>query len=138
MNAAGAMTPSQQTANCRTLEECVETEVESVVFTPPIDIYEGPDGLVLEADIPGATESDVQIEVEENVLTLRAKVARPESSGMRALHQEYGIGDFERSFILSDEVVRDEISASFDNGVLTLRLPKAERARTRSIPVNPR
>jgi HSP20 family molecular chaperone IbpA len=106
-----------------------------VFFTPPIDIHEGPDGLVLEADLPGATEKNLSIQLEDNVLTLHAHVPSPEPEGARALHEEYQIGDFYRSFILSDEVERGRITAELRNGVLRLMLPKAERAKTHRIEI---
>jgi HSP20 family protein len=104
-------------------------------ITPLIDIHEGPDGLVLEADLPGATESNVSIQLEDNVLVLRAKVLSPVPEDARALHEEYHLGDFSRSFILSDEVERSKITAELKNGVLRLILPKAERAKTRRIEI---
>jgi HSP20 family molecular chaperone IbpA len=106
-----------------------------VFLTPPIDIHEGPDGLVLEADLPGATEQGVSIELEDNVLSLRAQVSSPAPEEARPLHQEYQVGDFYRSFILSDEVERGRITAELRNGVLRLILPKAERAKTRRIEI---
>jgi len=107
----------------------------SVFLTPPIDIHEGPDGLILEADLPGATEKGVSIQLEDNVLSLRAQVNSPAPEGSRTLHEEYQIGDFYRSFILSDEVERGRITAELRNGVLRLILPKAERAKTRRIEI---
>ena len=103
--------------------------------TPLIDIHEGPDGLILEADLPGATEDGVSIQLEDNVLSLHARVPSPAPDGARALHEEYRIGDYYRSFILSDEVERSRISAELKNGVLRLTLPKAERAKTRRIEI---
>ena len=103
--------------------------------TPLIDIHEGPDGLVLEADLPGATEDNLNIQLEDNVLSLHARVASPAPEGARALHEEYRVGDFYRSFILSDEVERGKITAELKNGVLRLILPKAERAKTRRIEI---
>jgi HSP20 family molecular chaperone IbpA len=103
--------------------------------TPPIDIHEGPDGLVLEADLPGATEEGVVIQLEENVLILHAHVPSPAPEGASILHEEYRVADFHRSFILSDEVERSRISAELKNGVLRLTLPKAERAKTRRIEI---
>jgi len=104
-------------------------------ITPPIDIHEGPDGLILEADLPGATESSVTIQLEDNVLSLHAQVPSPAPEGARALHEEYRIGDYHRSFILSDEVERSRITAELRNGVLRLNLPKAERSKTRRIEI---
>jgi HSP20 family molecular chaperone IbpA len=104
-------------------------------ITPLIDIHEGPDGLVLEADLPGAVDSGVNIQLEDNVLVLHARVPSPFPEGAGVLHEEYRVGDFYRSFILSDEVERSKISAEMKNGVLRLTLPKAERARTRRIEI---
>ena len=111
------------------------TQQVQQAITPLIDIHEGPDGLVLEADLPGAVENNVKIQLEDNVLVLHAKVPSRLPEGARALHQEYRVGDFFRSFILSDEVERSRISAELRNGVLRLILPKAERAKTRRIEI---
>jgi len=104
-------------------------------YTPPIDIHEGPDGLTLEADLPGATERNLHIQLEDNVLDLYAKIDSPAPEGARLVHEEYRLGDYHRSFILSDEVDRERISAELKNGVLRLVLPKGERARTRRIEI---
>jgi len=104
-------------------------------ITPLIDIHEGQDGLVLEADLPGASDSTVNIQLEDNFLVLHAKVPSPVPEGARVLHEEFHVGDFSRSFILSDEVERSRISAELKNGVLSLILPKAERAKTRRIEI---
>jgi HSP20 family protein len=106
-----------------------------LALTPPIDIHEGPDGLVLEADLPGAREDLLDIQLEDNVLSLHAQISSPAPEGARTLHEEYRLGDFRRSFILSDEVDRSRITAELKNGVLRLLLPKAERARTHRIEI---
>jgi len=108
---------------------------ESEAYIPPIDIHEAADGLKLEADLPGATEQGLQIQLEDNVLSLYAKVDCPAPENARLLHEEYRLGDYRRSFILSDEVDRERIAAEFKNGVLTLFLPKAETGRTRRIEI---
>ena len=112
-----------------------DRERTTPAFTPPIDIHEGPDGLYLEADLPGATEQNLQIELEDNVLSLHARIDPPVPEGARLLHEEYRLGDYQRSFILSDEVDRDRISAELTNGVLRLFLPKADRLRSRRIEI---
>jgi HSP20 family protein len=103
--------------------------------TPPIDIHEGPDGLTLEADLPGATERNLRVQLEENVLSLYVKIDPPAPKDARLIHEEYRLGDYHRSFILSDEVDRDRITADLKNGVLRLFLPKAERNRARRIEI---
>ena len=104
-------------------------------YTPPIDIHEGPEGLSLEADLPGATERNLRVQLEDNVLSLYARIDSPGPEGARLVHEEYRLGDYHRSFILSDEVDRDRITADLKNGVLRLFLPKAERARARRIEI---
>lgn len=104
-------------------------------FTPPIDIHEEPDGLILEADLPGAVEQNLRIQLEDNVLSLYARIDSPVPEGARLLHEEFRLGDYQRSFILGDEVDRERITAELTHGVLRLFLPKADRMRTRRIEI---
>ena len=106
-----------------------------IYHTPPIDIHEGPEGLVLQADLPGVSEGQLSIQLEDNVLSLHAKVTAPAPEDARVIHEEYRPGDYHRSFILSDEVDRDRITADLKNGVLRLFLPNAERGRARRIEI---
>lgn len=105
------------------------------VFTPPIDIYETDDGLVLLADLPGVSTETLELQVQDNKLTLfgRVETAIPENA--KLLHQEYAVGDFLRSFILSEEVDHERISARLTNGVLEVVLPKMNRPEPRRIQV---
>jgi HSP20 family protein len=106
------------------------------VYTPAIDIHEGPEGLILEADLPGVTESSLRIDLEHNVLNLQALVVRPMPPGARPLHEESSVVGFFRSFILTDDIQKDAIRAELKNGVLRLILPRAERAKARRIEVS--
>ncbi len=110
-------------------------EPPRLLFNPPIDIYETPDGLVLYADLPGVTAEGLELQVQDNRLTLFGRVQSSERTEAVLLHQEYQVGDFLRSFILSDEVDHDRIQAKLANGVLRVELPKAPRARPRRIEV---
>ena len=91
--------------------------------------------MTLEADLPGATEANLFVQLEDNVLSLHARIEPPAPEGARMLHEEYRVGDYYRSFILSDEVDRERITAEYRNGVLRLVLPKADRARARRIEI---
>ena len=104
-------------------------------FTPPIDIHEGPDGLTLEADLPVATEANLFIQLEDNVLSLHARIEPPAPEERRTLHEEYHVGDYYRSFILSDEVDRERITAELRNGVLRFVLPEGRSGRARRIEI---
>lgn len=105
------------------------------VYTPPLDIYETDAGLVLEADLPGVRPEDLQIRVQDNVLHLYGKVSWPLPVEAHLLHEELRPEDFYRSFILSDEVDTENITADFTDGVLQLTLPKALKAKPRKIEV---
>lgn len=112
-----------------------ETPQPRHVYTPALDIYESEQGLVLEADLPGVRPEDLEIRVEDNVLHLYGKVTWPVPAGVRLVHEEVRAEDFYRSFILSDEVDPEHITADFSNAVLKLTLPKAPKAKPRKIEV---
>ena len=109
---------------------------ERYIFTPPIDIYESDEGLVLHADLPGVSLETLELQVQDNKLTLFGRVKPAVPPGATILHQEYEVGDFLRSFILSDEVDHERITATLNNGVLKVLLPKSQRPEPRRIQVS--
>ncbi len=110
---------------------------QRMLFNPPIDIYDSEDGLILEADLPGVSLETLDLQIEDNKLTLFGRVRSKLPAGARAVHQEYSVGDFLRSFILSDNVDHDRITAKLNNGVLRVELPRAEETKPRRIQVSP-
>ena len=106
------------------------------VFTPPIDIFETDDGLVLHADLPGVTIETLELQVQNNKLTLFGRVTSQVPDGAKPVHLEYDVGDFLRSFILSDNVDHDRIRAKLNGGVLEIELPSAPKVEPRTIQVN--
>ena len=112
------------------------TSPARLLFNPPIDIYETPDGLVLYADLPGVDSEGLDLQVQDNRLTLFGRVSSDLSESAQMIHQEYHVGDFLRSFILSDEVDHDQIQAKLINGVLRVELPRAPSAKPRRIEVS--
>lgn len=115
----------------------IERTTEAERFTPAVDIYETDSELVMQADMPGVTKDNVDVKVEENVLTLTGTVATPPKDAA-PLYAEYRIGDYYRAFTLSQEIDVDKISAEMTDGVLTLRLPKTDRTKSRKIEVKGR
>ncbi len=113
-----------------------ELAAERYIITPPIDIHETDEGLVLRADLPGVTKETLELQVQDNKLTLFGRVLPSVTENAKLVHQEYLIGDFLRSFILSEEVDHDRITAKLSNGVLELVLPKAQKSKPRKIQVN--
>ena len=105
------------------------------VFTPRADIIESEHEFVVIADVPGADDKTVEITLERNVLTLRAIPPAEQPEGYSLVYSEYAVGDFERSFVLSDQIERDGIQARVKDGVLRLHLPKSKAARAQKITV---
>jgi HSP20 family protein len=108
---------------------------ERRLAAPPIDIFESDGGLVLRADLPGVTAEGLELQVQDNKLTLFGRVSSNVPRQATVLHQEYEVCDFLRSFILSEEVDHDRIEARLSGGVLEVLLPKADRPEPRRIPV---
>jgi len=105
------------------------------IYVPQVDIYETKDSIVLVADIPGTDEKSVDIVLEKNVLTITANAEETAHKGYSMSYAEYDTGDYQRAFTISDEVDRDRIDAVVRNGVLTVTLHKAEKAKVKKIPV---
>ena len=105
------------------------------VTRPRVDTYEVPEGYLLVVEVPGVRGDDVQLEIEDDLLRLRAerKVADP-AEELRAHRFEFGATAYERAFRLGDEIDRDGIEASLEHGLLKLTLPK-RAPETRSIPI---
>jgi len=106
-------------------------------YVPQVDIYETKDGLWLRADMPGVDEQSVNVHLDNGVLTIEGQVGVKEYEDVTPLYTEYNVGNYTRRFTLSNDVDSDRIVAHMQNGVLTLEIPKSERAKPRRIAVNP-
>ncbi len=115
--------------------ETPERASDRRVFTPRADIIENEHEFVVIADVPGADDKAVEITLERNVLTLRATPPMEQPEGFSLIYSEYAVGDFERSFVLSDQIERDGIEARVKDGVLRLHLPKSKAAKAQKIVV---
>lgn len=105
-------------------------------WTPAVDIFDQDEAIVLRAELPGLTPEDIDIEIDDNVLTLRGERRFQEQVDEgRYYRLERAYGQFQRSVTLPQGVKADEISAGFDNGVLTVRVPKADEVKPRKIAV---
>lgn len=118
--------------------EGVERTTARAVFRPRVDIIENDQSIVLLVDMPGVDENSTDITLEKNVLTIRGTVDTPGPDGFRLAYAEYEIGDYERTFTLSDEIDQNKIDASVKDGVLRLTLPKSERMQAKKIAVKAR
>lgn len=106
------------------------------VFVPPVDIYETDDQVVMIADIPGVDQKNVDITLENDVLTIEGSVDSKTPDGYELVWSEYGTGDYFRSFNLSDDIDQSKVDAKVTDGVLKITFAKAEPARPKKIKVN--
>jgi HSP20 family protein len=120
---AGDSAATEHTRNCR-------------FYSPNVDILEQADELLVLADLPGAKSDKIDINFEKGVLALHAHVPARQDENQRYLAREYGIGDYYRTFRVSEVIDASRISADYADGVLTLHLPKAESIKPRKINVN--
>jgi HSP20 family protein len=105
-------------------------------FRPVVDIYDDGNEVVIHAELPGIKKEDIDVRVENNVLTLRGKKDRKEEVKEDGYYRtERVYGQFSRSFSLPNTVDLAKINAEYKDGVLTLKVPKAETAKPRQIEV---
>ncbi|WP_297909276.1 Hsp20/alpha crystallin family protein [Thiomonas sp.] len=102
---------------------------------PRVDILEDAEGITLRADMPGVPREHLQVQVDGDTLTLRGQVQIDLAQGMQPFYAELRTGAWERSFTLSRELDATAIQASMKDGVLELRIPKAEHAKPRRVEV---
>jgi len=103
---------------------------------PAVDVREEKDRYVLEADLPGLTEKDIEVKVEDNLLTISSKKdEKREEKRNGYLIRERRSSAFQRSFVLPTDVDKENITAQFKNGILTLDMKKLASAQPKSIPV---
>jgi HSP20 family molecular chaperone IbpA len=105
------------------------------VYTPAVDIFEHESAITVLADMPGVKAQDLDIDLRENVLTLRGRVTPPDPAGQSFVLREYEPGSFFRQFTLGSAIEQSKIDAKLTDGVLRLELPKAEKAKPRQIAV---
>jgi HSP20 family protein len=122
-----------------TEKQVAETEAERTrdrpAFVPRADIYETEEAIVVVADIPGVDETSVDITLEKGVLTINGTVEPEQPEGYSLTRAEYRVGDYVRSFSLSNEIDQGNIEAALKDGVLRLNLPKITEAKVKKIAV---
>lgn len=111
-----------------------DTRQEEKFLSPAVDIYETEDKLVVLADIPGVEKDDMEVHVDNNILTIKGK-CKPLTKG-DTFYKEYELCNYFRQFELSEEVNQDKISGELKHGVLTISIPKAEKPKPKQIAVN--
>lgn len=112
-----------------------ENRREAPTMLPPVDVVEDAQGITLYADLPGVPKDKLGIQVEGDTLILEGDVLLDFPRDMQANHVEVSLPRYRRVFTLSKELDSENVGASFDKGVLTLRIPKAEHAQPRRIEI---
>jgi len=112
-----------------------EATREGPHFTPDVDIYETDQALVLVADVPGATGDHIELDLRDSQLSLAAPVQQLDKR-WKPIYVEYEIGNYSRQFRLGQMFDEARISAQVKDGVLLVRVPKAQKAMPRKIQVN--
>jgi len=121
----------QKTQNTAAMERIRNVKT----FVPRVDIYETREALFLIADMPGVDDKTVDVEMEKNILTISGRVDDGKVKDHTLVFSEYEVGDYERTFTLSDEIDREKIKATVKQGVLRLELPKAEKVKPKKIAI---
>jgi HSP20 family protein len=131
------MSPQElQVQKKRELEGKEESTIPARAFVPTADIYEDRDSLKVILEMPGVEKGNVEVKVEEGVLFVEGRLDLAKYRGLQPLYTEYNIGNYSRSFRLSNAIDQDKIGAELKDGVLSLTLPKAEKAKPRTIQVS--
>lgn len=118
-----------------TTDDVPEQTRSGRTYVPAVDIIEKDDELLLLADVPGAKAEGIDINYERGQLTIAAHVEPRQNPRHAYTLQEYGVGDFVRTFQVGENIDASKVNAEVSRGVLTLHLPKAEKAKTRKITV---
>ena len=105
------------------------------VYAPNTDIYETEDAIIVVADMPGVDEKHVEVQLENDVLTLMGQSTPEDNPHLESLYRGYSTADYQRSFALSEDIERENIKAKIKDGVLQVTLPKTKKNRTMEIPV---
>ena len=124
--------------NARTQEITRETDLGAenlAALLPPVDIYEDESGITLTADLPGVSKERLGVKVNGDNLLIEGDVSVPAPQDMELLYAEIVASSYRRSFTLSRELDASKIEANLKDGVLKLRIPKAEEARPRKIEI---
>src|SRR6516225_7955569 len=119
----------------REVEKDQEATTPTRAFMPNADIFDTADALTVVLEMPGVGRDNINISIENGVLTVEGKINFGKYEGLQPVYSEYNVGPYRRSFRISSRIDQDKISAEMRDGVITLMLPKAEEAKPRRIEV---
>ena len=120
----------------REVEKKQESTFPTRIFQPVTDIFETEDALTVVLELPGVNKDSVEVGVENDVLTIAGRIDLSNYEGMQPLYTEYTIGNYARSFQISSKIEQESIKAQMKDGVMTLILPKGQKAKPRRVRVS--
>jgi len=112
-----------------------EARREQAALLPPVDVIEDAEGITLYADLPGVRKEKLNVRVDADILTIEGEVDLPSAKDIEVTHVEVQLPRYRRAFTLGAELNAEKVGAEFKQGVLKLRIPKAEHAKPRKIEV---
>ena len=115
-------------------KKAVESTNERITISPAVDIFDSKDEMVMLVDMPGVSKDNSQVKVDNGIITISGEARTPAGGDLR--YWEFSPCRYHRAFELSPEVDQERIEADYKNGVLTVHLPKKERAKARQIKIN--
>ncbi|MFL4967186.1 MAG: Hsp20/alpha crystallin family protein [Xanthobacteraceae bacterium] len=131
-----ARQPELQVQQKREVEGKPEGTIPARMFLPVTDIFETDQALTVVMEMPGVDKNNVDVRVENDVLTIEGRIDFSKYEGLQPVYTEYNVGNYARSFQISSKIEQDQISAELGDGVMRLILPKAAKAKPRKIKVS--
>jgi HSP20 family molecular chaperone IbpA len=122
---------TEQASNAR-----AERAADDAALMPPVQVIENAQGITLLADLRGVPKEKLELNIEGETVTIEGELALDVPEGLEVTHAEVSLPRFRRVFTLSKELDSNKIAAELVNGVLTLRIPKAEHAQPRRISIS--
>ncbi len=112
-----------------------QNKAEVVTLTPATDIYESKEGVTLYVDLPGVSKQTLDIDVDQDILTIKAKIDLTTAKDMQPTYMDIRADVFERRFTLGDELDSSKIEAKLDQGALKLSIPRLEKHQPKKITI---
>ena len=135
MNDTTTVTRKEQASRTDAMTRTEAAQRSDAALIPPVDVIEDSTGITLRADLPGVPKDKLKLQVEAGTLTIEGEVSISMPESMEATYAEISVPRFRRVFTLSKELDTGKVSAEFQHGVLSLRIPKAEHAQPRRIDI---
>ena len=128
---------AEKTIETKPAEEMTKAEAprQGKTYVPAVDIVEGFEEIRLFANMPGVLQEDIEVTYERDVLKIDARVRETDPNPGTYLRREFVPGHYERTFRIGNTIDRNGVAATYAHGVLTIRLPKADALKPRTIPV---